>query len=115
VLPDVHGEEAYWVRKQTAIKQDALIKEPDYQPIEMPLNTPVGVLCAFFASVTGFAVIWYIWWLAILGLIGSFAAMVWYAWRDEHEHVIPADEVASLERERRRIRSDLLGDWKPAS
>jgi cytochrome o ubiquinol oxidase subunit 1 len=115
VLPDVHGEEAYWTRKQTALREERLIEEPEYEPIEMTLNTPVGVLCAFFASVTGFAVIWYIWWLAILGLIGSFAAMVWYAWRDEHEHVIPADEVASLERERRRIRSDLLGDWKPAS
>ena len=44
VLPDVHGEEAYWTRKQTAIKQDQLIEEPDYQPIEMPLNTPVGVI-----------------------------------------------------------------------
>ena len=38
VLPDVHGEEAYWTRKQTAIKQDQLIDEPDYQPIEMPLQ-----------------------------------------------------------------------------
>ena len=44
VLPDVHGEEAYWTRKQTAIKQDQLIDEPDYQPIEMPLNTPTGVI-----------------------------------------------------------------------
>ena len=42
VLPDVHGEEAYWTRKQTAIKMDQLIKEPDYQPIEMPVNTPTG-------------------------------------------------------------------------
>ena len=89
VLPDVHGEEAYWTRKQTAIKQDQLIDEPDYQPIEMPLNTPTGVIVAFFASVCGFAVIWYIWWLAILGLIGAFAVFVWYAWRDEHEHIIP--------------------------
>ena len=67
VLPDVHGEEAYWTRKQTAIKEDRLIEEPDYQPIEMPINTPTGVICAFFASVCGFAVIWHIWWLAILG------------------------------------------------
>ena len=42
VLPDVHGEEAYWHRKQEAIERDALIPEPDYQPIEMPLNTPAG-------------------------------------------------------------------------
>ena len=80
-------------RKQTAIKQDRLIDEPDYQPIEMPLNTPTGVIVAFFASLCGFAVIWYIWWLAILGLIGAFAIFVWYAWRDEHEHIIPVEEV----------------------
>jgi cytochrome o ubiquinol oxidase subunit I len=108
VLPDVHGEEAYWHRKQEAIERDALIPEPDYQPIEMPLNTPVGVICAFFASVCGFAVIWYIWWLAIVGLIGAFAVFVWYAWRDEHEHIIPVEEVIANARERRRIRMENL-------
>jgi cytochrome o ubiquinol oxidase subunit I len=108
VLPDVHGEEAYWTRKQTAIREDRLIEEPDYQPIEMPLHTPTGIICAFFASVTGFAVIWYIWWLAILGLIGAFATLVWYAWRDEHEHIIPVEEVRANARERRRIRKEHL-------
>jgi cytochrome o ubiquinol oxidase subunit 1 len=115
VLPDVHGEEAYWTRKQTALREETLIEEPKYEPIEMPVNTPTGVICAFFASVCGFAVIWYIWWLAILGLIGAFAIFVWYAWRDEHEHIIPAEEVARLERERRRIRSEVIPTWpRPA-
>jgi cytochrome o ubiquinol oxidase subunit 1 len=108
VLPDVHGEEAYWMRKQTAIKQDQLIDEPDYQPIEMPINTPTGVICAFFTSICGFAIIWHIWWLAILGLIGSFAVFVWYAWQDEHEHIIPVEEVRANARERRRIRMEHL-------
>jgi len=115
VLPDVHGEEAYWMRKQTALKKEQLVEEPDYKPIEMPLNTPTGVICAFFASLCGFAVIWHIWWMAILGLVGAFAVLVWYAWRDEHEHVIPADKVAELERERRRIRSEQIPTWpRPA-
>jgi len=108
VLPDVHGEEAYWMRKQTAIKEDKLIDEPDYKPIEMPLNTPTGVIVAFFASLCGFAIIWYIWWLAILGLIGAFAVLVWYAWRDEHEHLIPLEEVIANARERRRVRKEHL-------
>jgi cytochrome o ubiquinol oxidase subunit I len=108
VLPDVHGEEAYWVRKQTAIKEEKLIDEPNYQPIEMPVNTPTGVIVAFFASVCGFAIIWYIWWLAILGLIGAFAIFVWYAWRDEHEHIIPVEVVRENARERRRVRAELL-------
>jgi cytochrome o ubiquinol oxidase subunit 1 len=54
--------------------------------------------------------IWYIWWLAILGLLGSFVAMVWYAWRDEHEHVIPVDVVRANARERRRVRQELLAE-----
>jgi cytochrome o ubiquinol oxidase subunit 1 len=108
VLPDVHGQEAYWGRKQRAIEREELSEEPEYKPIEMPLNTPTGVICAFFASVCGFAVIWYIWWLAILGLVGAFAIFVWYAWRDEHEHAIPVEQVAREERERRRIRAELL-------
>jgi cytochrome o ubiquinol oxidase subunit 1 len=110
VLPDVHGEEAYWTRKQTAIREEQLIAEPNYQPIEMPVNTPTGVIIAFFASLCGFALIWYIWWLVILGLIGAFAILVWYAWRDEHEHVIPLDEVITNARERRRVRHELLQD-----
>jgi cytochrome o ubiquinol oxidase subunit 1 len=115
VLPDVHGEEPYWTRKQTALREETLIEEPKYEPIEMPLNTPTGIIVAFFASLTGFAIIWYIWWLAILGLIGAFAALVWYSWRDEHEHIIPAEEVARLERERRRIRSEQIPTWpRPA-
>ena len=108
VLPDVHGEEAYWHRKQEAIEREALIPEPNYQPIEMPLNTPTGIIVAFFASVCGFAIIWYIWWLAIIGLIGAFAVFVWYAWRDEHEHIIPVEEVITNARERRRIRMENL-------
>src|SRR6476619_6851938 len=108
VLPAVHGEEAYWHRKQLAIERAKLIDEPHYQPIEMPLATPTGVIVAFCATVCGFAVIWWIWWLAILGLIGAFAVFVWYAWRDEHEHIIPVEEVRANARERRRIRMEHL-------
>ena len=41
--------------------------QPVYEPIEMPRNSPIGFVIAFFASVTGFALIWHIWWMAILG------------------------------------------------
>jgi cytochrome o ubiquinol oxidase subunit 1 len=108
VLPDVHGEEAYWGIKQRAIQQGQISAEPHYEAIEMPLNSPVGVICAFFASFCGFAIIWHIWWLAILTLIGAFATFVRYAWRDENEHEIPAAEVARIDRERRRVRAERL-------
>ena len=42
--------------------------EPEYEPIEMPRNSPTGFVCAFFATVMGFALIWHIWWMVISGL-----------------------------------------------
>ena len=74
----------------------------------MPVNTPTGVICAFFATICGFALIWHIWWLVILGIVGAFATLVWYAWQDEHEHIIPVEEVRAIARERRRVRQELL-------
>jgi cytochrome o ubiquinol oxidase subunit 1 len=108
VLPDVHGEEAYWSLKQRAIQRGRLSAEPHYEAIEVPLNSPVGVICAFFTFFCGFALIWHIWWLVILGLLGAFATFVRYAWRDENEHEIPAAEVARIDHEWRRVQAERL-------
>jgi cytochrome o ubiquinol oxidase subunit 1 len=105
VMPDVTGEDAYWAMKRRAAEQ---AKEPDYQAIEMPRNSPTGFICAFFATIIGFAMIWHIWWLVILGLIGAYATFVVFAWRDHDEYEIPADEVARIDRANRAARHDLV-------
>jgi cytochrome o ubiquinol oxidase subunit 1 len=105
VMPDVTGEDAYWAMKRRA--REELI-EPDYKPIEMPRNSPTGFVCAFFATFVGFALIWHIWWLVILGLIGAYATFVVFAWRDHDEYEIPADEVARIDRANRAARHDLV-------
>jgi cytochrome o ubiquinol oxidase subunit I len=46
----------------------------------------------------GFALIWHIWWLVILGMVGAFATFVVFAWRDHDEYLIPAAEVARIDR-----------------
>ncbi len=115
ILYDVEGEEAYWGVKQKALEQARLPDEPDYQAIEMPRNSATGVVTAFFATLIGFALIWYIWWLAIIGFVGAFATFVVFAWRDHAEEEIPAEEVARIDRERRRIRErHILGLEEPA-
>ena len=63
----------------------------------MPKSSPVGFVNAFFAVVTGFALIWHIWWMAALGLFGAFAALLLFAFRDQEEVEIPAAQVAQLE------------------
>ena len=98
----------HWSIKQRAFEEQQLTEEPDYQPIEMPINSPVGVFTAFFASVSGFALIWHMWWLAGLGLLGAFIGFVVFAWRDVHEHEVPAEEVARVDRARREARAEAL-------
>jgi cytochrome o ubiquinol oxidase subunit I len=108
VMPNVEGEEAYWGIKLRAVESQQLSAEPKYEPIEMPINSPVGFYTAFFTSVFGFAMVWHIWWLAIVALVAAYAGFVVFAWRDVHEFEVPAEEVARVDRARRFAREALL-------
>jgi len=107
ILPDVSGEDAYWTQKLRA-RQGEKTDEPHYEAIEMPRNSPTGFVCAFFATIMGFALIWHIWWMVIAGFVGAFATFVVFAWRDHDEYEIPADEVARLDRANIAARRDLV-------
>jgi cytochrome o ubiquinol oxidase subunit I len=109
VLPNVAHQEPYWDMKLKALETGHLqTPEPHYEPIEMPRNSPTGFVTAFLAVVTGFSLIWHIWWLVVLGLVGAYATFVVFAWRDIEEVEIPADEVARLDRSNRAARSEAL-------
>jgi cytochrome o ubiquinol oxidase subunit I len=110
VLPHVEEEEPYWTIKERAREHSRLRPEPDYEDVEMPRNSPTGFVCAFFATAMGFALIWQIWWLVIVGFVGAYATFVVFAWRDTPEYVIPAAEVARLDRENRNARQHALAE-----
>jgi cytochrome o ubiquinol oxidase subunit 1 len=113
VLPNVEGEEAYWGMKQKALEQRRLTDLPDYKPIDLPRNSPTGFVVAFFAVVTGFALIWHIWWMVIVGLVGAFAVFVVFAWRNHSEYELPASEVARIDHQRREARIALVEGREP--
>ncbi len=112
-MPDVTGEEAYWGIKQRAMARAELSPLPHYQAIEMPVNSPTGFVVAFFAVLTGFALIWHIWWMAAVGVAGAFATFVVFAWRDHDEYEVPAEEVARIDALRREAREDLVAGREP--
>jgi cytochrome o ubiquinol oxidase subunit 1 len=108
VLPNIEGEEAYWDIKSRARERLTLRDEPTYAEIEMPRNSPTGFICAFFASIMGFALIWHIWWMVAVAAFGAFATFVVFAWRDEDEYIIPVEEVARIDRANRSSRRKAL-------
>ena len=108
VLPNVEGTEPYWGMKERARASLHLATEPQYEEIEVPRNSPTGFITAFFAVITGFALIWHIWWIVVLGLVGAYATFVVLAWRDVAESAIPAEEVARMDRANRAARLEAL-------
>jgi cytochrome o ubiquinol oxidase subunit 1 len=108
VLPNIQGEEAYWGMKQRALQQARLGEEPVYADIEMPRNSPTGFICAFFATIMGFALIWHIWWMVGVAALGAYATFVVFAWRDVDEYIVPAETVARIDRANRSARSAAL-------
>ena len=108
VLPNVEGTEPYWGMKERARASLHLSAEPKYEAIEVPRNSPTGFITAFFAVITGFALIWHIWWIVVLGLVGAYATFVVFAWRDVVESAIPAEEVARMDRANRAARLEAL-------
>jgi cytochrome o ubiquinol oxidase subunit 1 len=48
--------------------------------------------------VTGFALIWHIWWMAGVGLVGAFVTLLAFAFRDKEEAEIPASLIARFDR-----------------
>ena len=112
IMPDVSGGDAYWAMKQRARQQGLPYNEPTYRDVEMPRNSPTGFMSAFFATVMGFALIWHIWWMVAAGFVGAFATFVAFAWRDHDEYIIPAAEVARIDRanlQQRRAALSLAG------
>ena len=108
VLPHVEGADAYWNIKQHAHAQARLRTAPEYEAVEMPRNSPTGFVCAFFATVMGFALIWHIWWMVALGAFGAFATFVVFAWRDKADFIISATEIARIDAANRSARGAAL-------
>jgi cytochrome o ubiquinol oxidase subunit I len=99
VLPHVAGADTYWgAKRRRQANPNEPVQAREYEAIDMPKNSPIGFINAFFAVVTGFALIWHIWWMAGLGVFGAFAAFLLFAFRAEDEIEIPAERIAQFER-----------------
>ncbi|USU12000.1 cytochrome o ubiquinol oxidase subunit I [Sphingomonadaceae bacterium OTU29THOMA1] len=73
-----------------------------FRDIHMPRNTGAGIMLAGLSMVFGLAMIWYIWWLAALSLLGLVAVAIGHTFNYDRDYYIPADEVTAAEDEHTR-------------
>ncbi|NCP18205.1 MAG: cytochrome ubiquinol oxidase subunit I [Erythrobacter sp.] len=78
-----------------------------YTDIEMPANTVHGLLIAIAAFALGFAMVWHIWWLAIISILAIPGIVVIRGLRVIEPRIIPAAEVAEADRRFRRLVENL--------
>ena len=100
VLPRVETIDAFWEMKRRGLPP----AQPAYRAIEMPRNSATGFVMAFFATVTGFALIWHIWWMALLGLLAAFVTFLAFGWSENREIEVSAADVARSEADRLGLR-----------
>ncbi len=108
-LPTVNSIDGFWEDKQKN-GAEALLSHGPYEDIHMPKNTVAGPVMGILSIGLGFALIWHIWWLAIISGAGIFIAFLMRVFNDDIDYYVPAAEVERIEREHRErwIRRDEL-------
>lgn len=96
-VPQVHGLDAFWDEKEAGT---AYRKPAQYEEIHMPKNTGAGVIIAAFATVFGFAMIWYIWWLAIASFVGMIATWIVHSFNQDVDYYVPVKEIEQIENQK---------------
>ncbi len=97
-VPEVSSLEPHWDAKQAKLNHTEKPKRP-YEAIHMPRNTGVGVLIGLFGFLFGFAMIWYIWWLAIVSGVAIFVCVAYRSFDYDIDYYVTAEEVERIETE----------------
>ena len=103
VIPAVNDIDAFTEMKEEG---KAFRLPAHYEDIHVPKNTILGLATGAAAFLFGFAMVWYIWWLAIVSILGMIVVIIIRSVDDDTETVISADQVKRTEEAHfRRIQS----------
>ncbi len=98
-IPHVHGHDPFWSEKQEKLKQpEEQVSKKSYEDIHMPQNTMMPIVISAVVFVFGFAFIWDIQWLIILGAVGILITVLIRSFDYDLDYYVKADEVEETER-----------------
>jgi cytochrome o ubiquinol oxidase subunit I len=92
VMPCVESRDAFASMKEKGTTGRAPPEQ--FESIELPGNSPNGFVTAFFAVITGFALIWHIWWMAILGIACALVTLLVFGWFERVSVEVSGEELA---------------------
>jgi cytochrome o ubiquinol oxidase subunit 1 len=92
IVPEVHELDAFWAMKHSK-------KHPvkHYEEIHMPKNSSQGIYIGVLSFFLGFGIIWYMWWLALLSVIGIVVCIILRLSQQRTEFHISPEELRKME------------------
>ncbi|KJK13111.1 cytochrome o ubiquinol oxidase subunit I [Burkholderiaceae bacterium 16] len=96
-VPHITSLEQHWDDKEAG---RAYVRPGHYEDIHMPRNTSAGVIVSAFGLVLCFALVWHMWALAGLGLLGIIGTFIARTYDRDVDYYVPAAEVERIENSR---------------
>ncbi|AUG53434.1 cytochrome o ubiquinol oxidase subunit I [Thalassospira marina] len=97
--PVVYDHDAWFDMKQRGFVRPT----EGFKSIHMPKGTGTGAILAGLAIVFGFAMIWYIWWLALVAFVAMIAVAIGHSFNYDRDFYIPEEQVVKTEEARTRL------------
>ncbi|PZP40092.1 MAG: cytochrome o ubiquinol oxidase subunit I [Pseudomonas fluorescens] len=102
--PVIHSGDAWWDMKRNGYVRPL----KGYVDIHMPSNTGTGVILGALSIAFGFAMVWYMWWLAVLSFIAILAVSIGHTFNYKRDYYIKAATVTATEDARTRQLKEAL-------
>lgn len=93
-IPEVHERDAYWAMKHARDEKEQ--KRP-YKEIHMPKDTSLGFYIGIFSFIAGFALVFYIFWLACIGTLAIVVCLIIRMFQKEIEYDVNVAEIEQIE------------------
>lgn len=93
IIPVANQRDPFWAMKKRKISQ----AKKTYEAIHVPKNSPIGFFIGTFSLILGFALTWYIYWLAIASFIGALVCIIIRLSGEDKYEKISAEEVEKIE------------------
>jgi cytochrome o ubiquinol oxidase subunit 1 len=91
-LAPVESRDEFWRLKQLKHKPAT-----NYNAITMPKNTPLPVLIGLLSLTAGFGLVWHIFWLSLICILGILSLIIYRTSGRDNEYVISAEKVKAEE------------------
>jgi cytochrome o ubiquinol oxidase subunit 1 len=96
-IPIVKSRDAFWEMKSSLKNSNSKNEKIEYEDIELPNTTGMGIYVSAFIFIFAFGAIWQSLFLIIVGFIGAVSCVLIRTFDEHSEHILPAAEVAKLE------------------